>query len=729
MRFALILLCIVLVLFILCLLGALVMGAIALSALIVEGAITFTIKCAVWIWKYVVSIWGARRKAIGPSMGGSAQQGVPTEAVPVASPVPRDVAGKVEPEAYQVAAPVELALRVRMERVAALGPHVFVEVQGGPRPSSRSPVVYVLTANCVGSGINAFLRRRNSTPGAGEFFRGIYVRNTSAGLDQTWGLLTSIDVDTLYPARGGLQKYTFTCQVFRSGADIALGMPGPVGEPLATASADVELELGEFGYLDLEDWILIREDALATFAKILSNCAVDVDWKWGCLAQWVEMQVLPAPGSSSQGAGSRLLDYLWALHADPSTSSNRSMRLGELASIDFQRECIMIARELIDGELGAVCRQTYQSLIDACPRAYTNGVIPAEVPLPFQKAKPTQHVIRPDDEVSLRDARLKLLLAILRGIRQDDSLKKTPRPATEATKAEEKPPGPTEQMPVPAVPRPVQPEPEPTPLVPLKPFEMHHAVEPSGLYPGGQKVVLRVVGFLPGPEVAKLWVTYRLHDRTHGAPVVRVNAHQGVPRQSDELTGPCLEYLGGWRDAQVAASIELAELQSYSRGTTLLNLEVDIHVRDASGEDKSSGKRLFEFDAIMSNEGHGKARQDRDECFRVMVLLLRACAWTPGGRASVIACQSRALPRLVKEMATFVYGSFTGHTASADEILRDLNDYRPLDLAEYPSIKYASERVRKAALNKYEEVISFRPSPEGEQLLNAIRKALGIPRY
>lgn len=634
--------------------------------------------------------------------------------------------GGVERQESPVA-PSPLSIRVVGVSPRGSPLHLLVGLQGGPTPALNAPLVYVIAAKSEEQGAAFAVRIRNGTPGNAEPFRRVMVLDSIPPSVDSWHQLTIIDVDTLYPARSGPQKYTFTCQVFRSGVDIALGLPGPIGEPLAAASAHIDLKLGEFGYQDLDDWISIREDALATFAKILSNCAVDVDWKWGCLAEWVKSQKLPAPVASFQSyAISRLLDYLSALRAPPSTSSNRSVRLGQDASIDFQRECIMVARELVEDERGTVCHQTYQSLKDSCPRAYPGWIMPAAAPLPFQRAKPSEPKV-PDqgkaDEKPKSSEKVKEEIPPL-----DGPPAGPPQPASEAPKAEESPPRPPAPPPVPAVPLPVQSEPEPTPLVPLKPFEMHHAVEPSGLYLGGQKVVLRVVGFLPGPKVAKLWVTYRLHDRTYGAPMVRVNAHQGEPRQSDELTGPCLEYLGGWRDPQVAASIELAELQSYSKGTTLLNLEVDIHVCDASGEDKRSGRRLFEFDAIMPNEGHGKARQDRDECYRAMVLLVRASARTPCGMRMVNARQEKALSRLVKEMATVVYGSPKGHLASADEILRDLNDYRPLDLAERPSLKYASEQVRKTALNKCEEVISFRPSPEGEQLLNALSKALGIPR-
>ena len=286
-----------------------------------------------------------------------------------------------------------LQVRVGMLRDSSLGLRLIIEFQGGPEPSLLRSLVYVVSAISREQGRQFSVRRRSPDPLMLEPYRSVQARNVVPQLREFWTVLSFADVDTMFPARRGHQPYTFTCQVFRPGPEVALGLPGPHGSPLASASVEVRLELAGCGYLDLQEWLAIREDALTFFAKILSNCVVATERKWGQLDDWIAQQMLPGATVPLQAyATRRLQECLAALRSSPSKSSNRSMVLGREASLDLQRELMAVARQLVDEEpLGAVSRKTYESLRSACPKALAAWVDSGKEPLPPRAVSSTTH--------------------------------------------------------------------------------------------------------------------------------------------------------------------------------------------------------------------------------------------------------------------------------------------------------------------------------------------------
>lgn len=299
---------------------------------------------------------------------------------------------------------------------------------------------------------------------------------------------------------------------------------------------------------------------------------------------------------------------------------------------------------------------------------------------------------------------------------EDASPKAAPPPRTPAPPA----PRPPDQPPVAPLPAPAR--------EPLGPFEIHHAVEPSKMYPGANRVVLRVKGLLHEAKGVRVWVVCRLHDRTYGAPVVRAKTTQGVPSQPDRLEGYEVRYGNGWAEAQIIASIELTELKSYAAGATLLHLELEVHAGKRPFSDNMLLSRFFEFEVTMPNEGHGRARQDVEECLSAAVLLLRACARTPGGMQRVNSRQDKALAAAAKKLKSQILGSSPAKQVDVDELLRDLKDYKPRDLAQRPALKFASAQVRKVILEECEFLVSLRPSSEGDAMLAALCAMLGPMR-
>ena len=299
---------------------------------------------------------------------------------------------------------------------------------------------------------------------------------------------------------------------------------------------------------------------------------------------------------------------------------------------------------------------------------------------------------------------------------EDAPPKAAPPPRTPAPPA----PRPPDQPPVAPLPAPAR--------EPLGPFEIHHAVEPSKMYPGANRVVLRVKGLLHEAKGVRVWVVCRLHDRTYGAPVVRAKTTQGVPSQPDRLEGYEVRYGNGWAEAQIIASIELTELKSYAAGATLLHLELEVHAGKRPFSDNMLLSRFFEFEATMPNEGHGRARQDVEDCLLAAVLLLRACARTPGGMQRVNSRQDKALAAAAKKLKSQILGSSPAKQVDVDELLRDLKDYKPRDLAQRPALKFASAQVRKVILEECEFLVSLRPSSEGDAMLAALCAMLGPMR-
>jgi hypothetical protein len=286
-----------------------------------------------------------------------------------------------------------MEVRVGMLRDSSLGQRLIIEFQGGPRPSMLRSLVYVVSAISREEGRQSSVRRRSTDPLMLEPFQSVQARNVVPKLPESWTVLSFVDIDTLFPARRGDQTYTFTCQVFRPGPEVALGLPGPHGSPLATSSVEVQLELAGCGYLDLQDWLVIREDALTFFAKILSNCVVATERKWGQLDDWIAQQMLLGATAALQAhATKRLQECLADLRSTPSKSSNRSAVLGREASLDLQRELMAVARQLVDEEpLDAVSRKTYESLRGTCWAALAAWTDAGKEPLPPRAASSTSH--------------------------------------------------------------------------------------------------------------------------------------------------------------------------------------------------------------------------------------------------------------------------------------------------------------------------------------------------
>jgi hypothetical protein len=157
-------------------------------------------------------------------------------------------------------------------------------------------------------------------------------------------------------------------------------------------------------------------------------------------------------------------------------------------------------------------------------------------------------------------------------------------------------------------------------------------------------------------------------------------------------------------------------------------MEVEVHAGKRPFSDDMLLSRFFEFEATMPNEGHGKARQDVEDCLSAAVLLLRACARTPGGMQRVDSRQDKALATAAKKLKNQILGSSPAKQVDVDEHLRDLKDYKPLDLTQRPALKFASAQVRAAIFAECEFLVSLRPSPEGEAMLRDLAVSLAVTR-
>lgn len=277
-----------------------------------------------------------------------------------------------------------LEIRVSVGLNHGIGRRLIVEVWGWPLPAPAGTLVYVVTALSYEQGKEYPLRVRPTDNQSSQPFSSVHARPPVARLREEWTVLTFIDLDAVYPARSGRQSYVFTCRVHRPGQDIAVGLPGPQGRAIETASATAYLDLADFGYLDLDAWVNVREDAVTFLAKVLYQCDVETDQKWERLADWVgALFPAGAPQVVQAQAKKRLVNYYRALRAAPSTSSNRSQALGQEATPDFQRELVGVARGLVDGEpMDSQCRQTYESLRAACRAALSTWVDRDKEPLP-----------------------------------------------------------------------------------------------------------------------------------------------------------------------------------------------------------------------------------------------------------------------------------------------------------------------------------------------------------
>ena len=293
----------------------------------------------------------------------------------------------VEPEDFEI--------RVSVSLNHGIGRRLTIEVRGGPLPSPAESLVYVITALSYEQGKECPLRVRPTDSLSSQPFSSVHARPSVARLREAWTVLTFIDLDAVYPARSGRQSYVFTCRVHRPGPDISVGLPGPHGRAIDTANATAYLDLADFGYLEMHEWVKVREDAVTFLVRVVHQCEVSLGTKWARLSDWVlALRPASAPQVVQDYAKKSLANYYRALRAAPSTSSNQSIALGKDASPDFQRELVALARGLVNEEpADSPARKTYESLRGTCWEALSTWVERDKEPLPprpvSQPAKPT----------------------------------------------------------------------------------------------------------------------------------------------------------------------------------------------------------------------------------------------------------------------------------------------------------------------------------------------------
>ena len=285
---------------------------------------------------------------------------------------------------------VDLEMRVSLGADHGIGRRLTIEVRGGPVPSRGEYFVYVVTGFSSEQGKEFPLRFPPTDSLSSQPFSSVHARQPVARLREAWTVLTFIDLDAVYPARSGRQNYVFTCRVHRPGADIGVGLPGPHGRALDSASATHSFALADFGYLEMHEWVMVREDAVTFLVRVVHQCEVGLGTKWVRLSDWVlALRPVSAPQVVQDYAKKNLANYYRALRAAPSTSSNRSIALGKDASPDFQRELVALARGLVNEEpADSPARQTYESLRGTCWEALSTWVERDKEPLPPRPLSP-----------------------------------------------------------------------------------------------------------------------------------------------------------------------------------------------------------------------------------------------------------------------------------------------------------------------------------------------------
>ena len=290
---------------------------------------------------------------------------------------------------------MDLEMRVSLGADHGIGRRLTIEVRGGPVPARGEYFVYVLTGFSSEQGKEFPLRFPPTDSMASQPFSSVHSRTLPPRHREDWSVLTSIDLEAMYPARSGRQSYVFTCRVHRPGADIGVGLPGPHGRALDSATATHSFALADFGYLEMHEWVKVREDAATFLVRVVHQCEVGLGTKWARLSDWVlALRPASAPQVVQDYAKKSLANYYRALRAAPSTSSNQSIALGKDASPDFQRELVALARGLVNEEpADSPARKTYESLRGTCWEALSTWVERDKEPLPprpvSQPAKPT----------------------------------------------------------------------------------------------------------------------------------------------------------------------------------------------------------------------------------------------------------------------------------------------------------------------------------------------------
>lgn len=225
----------------------------------------------------------------------------------------------------------------------------------------------------------------------------------------------------------------------------------------------------------------------------------------------------------------------------------------------------------------------------------------------------------------------------------------------------------------------------------------------------------------------KLLVSWVMHDWSAGSYVIRYSVGSGAPSRSETISGNSLTAGSGWVNRHRFLSIDTSQLQAFAQGQTLVHLEVRLSRPTGGAAPVVIKEASFQLELQMPNPGHGRHRTDREECLRIMVLLLRHVIRLPAGAHGVTGGQLKACRTSIMSVKKLISRKESSYLSLVDMTMKELVAPRLDDMLSNEALLHSSCELRSKLVEEAAYLVALRPTPAGEEVVRLMAQRLSVP--
>ncbi len=224
-----------------------------------------------------------------------------------------------------------------------------------------------------------------------------------------------------------------------------------------------------------------------------------------------------------------------------------------------------------------------------------------------------------------------------------------------------------------------------------------------------------------------LLVSWVMHDWSAGSYVIRYTDGSGAPSRSETISGNSLTAGSGWVNRHRFLSIDTSQLQAFAQGQTLVHLEVRLSRPTGGAAPVVIREASFQLELNMPNPGHGRHRTDREECLRIMVLLLRHVIRLPEGAHGVTGAQMNACKTSIMCVKKLMSLKESSYLSLVDLTMKQLVAPRLDDMLSNEALLHSSCELRSKLVEEASYLVALRPTPAGEEVVRLMAQRLSVP--
>ena len=224
-----------------------------------------------------------------------------------------------------------------------------------------------------------------------------------------------------------------------------------------------------------------------------------------------------------------------------------------------------------------------------------------------------------------------------------------------------------------------------------------------------------------------LTVSWVMHDWSSGSYVVRYDVGSGAPVRSETITGSSLTAGPCWVNPHRFLSIDTSQLQVFAQGQTLVHLEVRLSRPTGGAAPVVIKKASFQLELNIPNPGHGRHRTDREECLKIVVLLLRHVIRLPAGAHGVTGGQLKACQTSIMSVKKLMSGKESSYLSLVDMTMKQLVAPKLDDMLSNEALLHSSSELRCKLVEEAAYLVGLSPSPAGKEVVRLMAQRLSVP--